>query len=302
MRLAHALNEYSTRVRPLPGISSPAHLDCLVEQIVESRRRIEYVYTIRDGRHDPRRADPTSDLFDPLKAAVLQYRAGFIDEAFWLVFLAVHCGKHAADGWNLARLLYGRLGGPGAWDWAAVSADSSAFRTWVEKHKIELRAAPYRFSNHRKYESLTATGKKGTAATIESYVAWVAPPRTHSELIRDIHRRVGQNPHETFDWMYRSMNGIDRFGRLAKFDYLAMLGKLGFAPIEPGSAYLAGATGPLQGVRLLFGADPNAKLAPRLLEQHLAELDASLDIGMQAMEDSLCNWQKSPARFMSFRG
>jgi hypothetical protein len=32
-------------------------------------------------------------LFDPLKAAVLHYRRGRVDEAYWLVFLAVHFGK-----------------------------------------------------------------------------------------------------------------------------------------------------------------------------------------------------------------
>lgn len=301
-RLACAIEEYGKQVRPLLGISSPAHLDCLVEQIVESRRRIEYVHAIRDKRHDPRRMDPRSDLFDPLKAAVLHHRAGRVDEAFWLVFLATHFGKHAVDGWKLTRTIYGRLGGTEAWNWSIVAADPSAFRQWTAANQEALRAVPHRFSNHRKYESVTACGNKGTAAAIESYVAWVAPPRTHAELIRAVHSQIGQNPQETFDHMYRSMNLVMRFGRLGKFDYLNMLGKLGLAPIEPGSAYLIGATGPLRGVRLLFGGAPDTKIPQPLLDGYLAELDTRLNIGMQAMEDSLCNWQKSPSRFVSFRG
>ena len=51
-------------------------------------------------------------------------------------------------------------------------------------------------------------------------------------MIQEAHKLVGQNPYETFDDLYRSMVAVDRFGRLGKFDYLTMLGKLGFAPIE----------------------------------------------------------------------
>jgi Alpha-glutamyl/putrescinyl thymine pyrophosphorylase clade 3 len=80
-------------VRPLPGIKPAGHLNCLIEQLVESRRRIEFTYHLRDARHDPGRINPASPLFDPLKAAVLHYRRGRVDEAYWLVFLAVHFGK-----------------------------------------------------------------------------------------------------------------------------------------------------------------------------------------------------------------
>ena len=41
------------------------------------------------------------------------------------------------------------------------------------------------------------------------------------------------------------MDTVQRFGRLGKFDFLTMLGKLGIAPIEPGITFLKGATGPL---------------------------------------------------------
>ena len=41
---------------------------------------------------------------------------------------------------------------------------------------------------------------------------------------------------------------------------------------------------------------------PRQLDQWLVELEAHLSVGMQVLEDSLCNWQKSPDRFDRFRG
>lgn len=93
------------------------------------------------------------------------------------------------------------------------------------------------------------------------------------------------------------MRAVARFGRTARFDYLTMLGKLGLAAIEPAFAYLENSTGPIRGARLLFGADETAAIP----ERWLVELDAKLSVGMQVLEDALCNWQKSPARFVPFR-
>ena len=99
------------------------------------------------------------------------------------------------------------------------------------------------------------------------------------------------------------MRSVGSFGRTARFDYLNMIAKLDLAKIEPGSTYMTGATGPLKGARLLFGA-PGAKAKPTQLNAWLIELDASLglEMGLQVLEDALCNWQKSPARFKPFRG
>jgi hypothetical protein len=99
------------------------------------------------------------------------------------------------------------------------------------------------------------------------------------------------------------MDAVASFGRTAKFDYLTMLGKLGLAPIVPGRAYLDGATGPLRGAKLLFLGSPNAGgLSTNELDTRVGQLGAALQVGMQEMEDSLCNWQKSPGRFEAYRG
>ena len=98
---------------------------------------------------------------------------------------------------------------------------------------------------------------------------------------------------------------VASFGRTAKFDYLTMIGKLGLAPIEPGSTYMHGATGPLSGARLLFGGRKTAPLTRSDLEAWLVELEARLHLGthgMQVLEDALCNWQKNPRTFVPFRG
>ena len=103
--------------------------------------------------------------------------------------------------------------------------------------------------------------------------------------------------------MYRSMTSVYRFGRLGRFDFLTMLGKLGISPIEPGSAYLwHNATGPKKGARLLFGGNSSASITPKDLDELLMLIDGSLGVGMQALEDSLCNWQKSPTSYQYFKG
>lgn len=120
--------------------------------------------------------------------------------------------------------------------------------------------------------------------------------------MREVHTIVGQHPRDAFGYLYSSMTSVRRFGRLAKFDYLTMLDKLGLAPIEAGSAYLAEATGPLRGARLLFAGSPDARVNGRSLDDQLVRLDEFLGVGMQALEDAICNWQKSPGKFISFRG
>jgi hypothetical protein len=81
-----------------------------------------------------------------------------------------------------------------------------------------------------------------------------------------------------------------------------MLGKLELARIEPGSPYLEGSTGPLAGARLLFSGSNTADISSQDLDSRSVELGDALGVGMQVVEDALCNWQKSPGKFVPFRG
>lgn len=272
--------------------------EAFLEQILESIRRVRYVSAIRERDVSLCRADPNDPRFDPLKAAILHQRSGNIEEAFWLVFLFVHFGKSARWGWRYAREVYGRLGQPPIWSWEIVSANPGSFRQWLSENQDHLTGG---FGNHRKYQSLDAYSPTGTGATVESYVEWVAPPRTHHQLMEQALGRAKRDPREAFDFLYRSMNVVG-FGRTARFDYLTMVGKLGLAGIEPGSTYMSGSTGPIVGARLLFADDRNAAIRPKVLDRWLVELEADLGVGMQVLEDSLCNWQKSPEHFRRFRG
>lgn len=299
-RLDAGLRAFSRGNRPLPGIDDPARRETLVEQLVESIRRVKFVEVLRARKLSHRRSEPNDELFDPLRAAILGQREGNPEEAFWLVFLLVHFGKHARAGWRYAREVYGRLGEGSRWDWPRVSADPSGFRAWLHARQNELKrdGVPGGFGNHRKYESLEAYSAKGTGAVVESYIQWVNPPGTHQQLMEQMIQQTDADPRKAFDLLYESMRAVARFGRLARFDYLTMVGKLGLAAIEPGSTYMENSTGPLRGARLLFGVDEDAAT----LDEWLIQLDAQLRVGMQVLEDALCNWQKSPERFKPFRG
>ena len=299
-QLERKLFLFDQKKRPLFGIRDSAMREVLIEQLLESIRRVKFVAVLRSRDLSDHRSDPTHESFDPLRAAILCQRQGNTEEAFWLVFLFVHFGKHAQAGWRYAREVYGRLGGEFRWDWASTSSNTSAFRAWLDAYQGDLKREgfPRGFGNHRKRESLNAYSPNGTGAAVESYVAWVDPPRTHRQLMDEAVQRANGDPRLAFDHLYRSMDLVVRFGRLARFDYLTMVGKLGLASIEPGSTYLQGSTGPAVGARLLFGGN-NSLVS---LNNWLVELGAELNVGMQVLEDALCNWQKSPDKFRRFRG
>lgn len=301
------LDAFSRNIRPLPGITNKANLEALVEQMVESIRRIRFVSVIDGQALSPLRADPASDIFDPLRAAVLRKRSGLIEEAFWLVFLSVHFGKSSRTGWRLVRDIYRGLGGGASWDWTQTSANPTAFSHWLSTNYATLKGGDgirRQFGNHRKYETLDPSSLRATGKVVCSYVDWVLPPRSHQQLVQDALSQSGGDGRKAFDYLYRSMNKVISFGRTARFDYLTMLGKLGLAAIEAGSAYMTGATGPLKGARLLFGGNPSAALSASGLDAWLIELEAHMSLspqGMQVLEDALCNWQKSPGQFLPFR-
>jgi hypothetical protein len=210
-------------------------------------------------------------------------------------------GKHAEDGWELARHVYGRIGEPGLWDWQSVSTDVGGFQRWLASQHAAL--SQYRFSNHRKYESLDAFSRNGTGSVVESFVNWITATGSFGDLVRAAHRRVGQNPTEVFDALYGDMRRVHRFGRLAKFDFLALLGKLGIAPITPGSAYIRdNAIGPFLGLCMLVTGNRNGPIIRTQADAIYVELGQALTVGMQELEDALCNWQKSPGEYRHFRG
>jgi hypothetical protein len=294
-QLDQALLGFSTNQQTLHGVASASQRNTLAMQMIASLRRLDYTRLIKSRDISPDRGDPNSDLFEPERAAALLARNGQVDEAIWLIFLATHFGQHGRHGWRMLGDVYGALGS-GSWTWSRVSRNPQQFRAWLQQNWQQIGGA---FGNHRKYETLNPGSNNGTATVVESFVQCFAP--SPSGWFAAIVRSSGNNPHTVFDMAYNSL-GIARFGRLAKFDFLALLGRLDLAPVAPGSAYLSGATGPLRGARLLIDGNASSNSKAKDLDAILQQLDLQLGVGMQVMEDSICNWQKSPRRFVHFKG
>jgi len=294
-RLDTTLTAFAEQIHPLPGVAGAKERAVFVHQLIDSLHRVAYPRRLLERAQSPRRADPDDiAYFDPIKAAAQLASVGQHDEACWLVFLSVHFGKSRRGGWRLVREIYGKLGQGGRWDWQTVSAAPSQMGQWIDAQRNHLGCAGEGgFGNHRKRESLAATGK-----TIESYVAWIGIAGHRARIDAALESAQGDS-RLAFDELYRSMT-VFRFGRLARFDYLSMLGKLNLAPIVAGSAYLADSTGPRGGARLLFEGARNAVIKNDVLEARLAALDAVLGVGMQVLEDALCNWQKCTSDYVRF--
>lgn len=152
---------------PLQGVAPFENMLAFVWQLIDSIQRVSYVQVVRARPISASRADPQSPFFDPIRAAVA-LSAGQSEEAFWLVFLATHCGRNLRTEWRLAAELYGASEAV-PWRWARVQNDPQAYADWVQDHHETFEG---KFGNHRKYESLKP-GPKGTGAIVRSYVDWI---------------------------------------------------------------------------------------------------------------------------------
>lgn len=295
-QISAALQAHSSNVRPLPGIADPRALDVLAHQVIASIRREDYYRLVQRNAIGADRANPTHSAFDAERAVAHYMQNGNIEEASWLVFLMTHFAKPADTGWRRLCDVYGGLNTT-IWNWQAVSSNPVAFKAWIAANWQQIGGG---FGNHRKYETLRPTAARNFGKVLDSYLAWIGP-QGHEAHFADIIQRAGNDPHTIFNALYRDMK-IFTFGRLAKFDYLSLLGRYGIAPISAGSAYLDGATGPANGARLLFEGIRDSNTNTSTLQTYIDELDGSLGVGMTVMEDALCNWQKSPLQFVHFRG
>lgn len=295
-------NEY-----PLRGLSSPACYDVFVYQILDSIRRIRYVenLTSRTGYMNPLRKEPNSDLFDPLRAACLHLEDNNYDEACWLIFLATHFGRSSKTGWNLCRDIYSGLGTQ-TWAWAIITDSFDRFEQWFStvSDELTLHSRQRQYGNHRKYETLKYHSRRSIPVIFRSYINFIGATYSHEARFAEA-KSFATTPTALFELLYSGMNAVASFGRTAKFDYLTMLRKTNLLEVEPGHAFLKGATGPLLGSRLLFSNSRNAGDNIDVLNEKLsslAEIIPAPYLRMQVIEDALCNWQKSPEQYVYFGG
>ncbi|RDS82254.1 hypothetical protein DWU98_09475 [Dyella monticola] len=294
------LRHYIVDHGPLRGLVQGAHEDAFLEQIVESLRRVKFVESVRLRGISSLRANPHSDLFDPIRAAIMYVKEGRDhDEACWLVFLSTLIGKHLHAGWVTTAQIYGALGDRNIWSFQRVQNDPMLFRQWLEAHQAGIQR---KVGNHRKYLSLSGTKPHAAGSAVETYVTWVNERGTHKDLFDHALQQANQNPMAAFEILFESMTAVDTFGRTGRFDYLTMIGKVGLASLIPDSPHLIGATGPLAGAHLLFDGDKKSRTSATVLDRKLVELGNAIQVRMDVLEDAVCNWQKNPSNFVPFRG
>ena len=268
----------------LPGFRSKRAISHFIGELAGALR----TQRVFEGARFKGSPDVTAQDFHPY-VAVRGVAIGDIEEALWLTFLTTACGALGKPGrWTTVRALYGGLG-DGVWSWPRVSADPNAFRGWMVEHQTAVKAL--KFGNHRKYETHDPHKQKSTADVVESYVRWVEKEGGGSQAAIFAKALDGRSAEDAFDVLYHTIRGVRRFGRTAKFDWLCLIGNLRLFAIRPGRCHLKGASGPLAGAQKLFG-----RLSLGKLEQRSAMLATTLGVPVEAVEDTLCNWQKSRGR------
>lgn len=299
--LSQGLRDYQQVCGELIGLRPNGTEDTLIRQMISSLRRTEYIFFLDRRTHSARRCSPYDAMFDPLIAAHILRNEGRLDESVWPLFLATQFGKHAVDGWKLCANVFGSFGRGPTWTKEEYAARPLEFEAMLDANlaNLALPEVAGRYSNHRQYVS---RHPDNISKTFREAYAWLFQFGSFADHVRDVHRRRGQEPTGAFDELYHSMKTIHSYGRLGAFDFLTMIGKFELAPILPGSTYLVGATGPLRGARLLLYGATDFPITARDLQVQFDRLDDFLNIGKQPLEDSVCNWQKNPQRFVNFRG
>ena len=304
--LRNGITQFQKDEMPLLGLNSSLEEEVLIRQLIDSIRRIDYVFTLQQRPISSQRMNPNSSLFDPIRAAI-HYKDHNYDEACWLVFLFTHFGKPQSTGWRLLADIYGALGDDEYWSWERIRNDIAGFRRWFGNASLQMQrdGITRRFGNHRKYESIRSNASRSLDKVIESYVTWIGYSGQHAVKFGELTDHCSQDPRQSFEAIYQSMRCVLSFGRTARFDYLTMLRKTGFLDVEAPLLFINEATGPLRGARQLFYGNINANVGASALEDKLEILSNSLELERltkQVLEDALCNWQKSPAHYLYFTG
>ena len=282
----------------LPGIIKPEVESNFIRQFIDSYKRIKFIEILKSKQIDSRRKDPNSDLYDPIQSAIIHFQEKNVNEAIWNILLYVHFGKAAKKGYGLLKAVYGNLGDSKIWSLENFKNDISGFKNWLDNNQKQIKELGG-FGNHRKYQSIRANAKSTTYQTLESFLTLI--DNDFEEYISSIPVEIKSNKYKFFDYLYKHFSGIVGFARLAIFDFLCMIGKVGILDIEPEHPYL-GNSGPVTGAKLLFGNHKNLKELNTALKDLGDSIFVDYPFRMQILEDSICNWQKNPGNYKLFNG
>jgi Alpha-glutamyl/putrescinyl thymine pyrophosphorylase clade 3 len=271
----------------LPGLSTADSRARFIRELersahgINTRRRIAADPGVVDVR-EPRDSDRS---WSPLPAIVQWARGGDRDEATWLAYLATFFGMDERRGrecWRSTLVVYGGFG-DGHLGWSRVATDPDLVLELCRRHR-DVYATLAR-GNHRKREpTKDPAHRQGLAASVRSLVALAEHHGGLECLLAD----ADASSRDRFARLMRELAPIVSFGRTGCFDLLVLLGGLGVYELDAPRLYLAGATGPKDGARLML---PGVRRL-RNLDDELCAVAGRVGVEIQAMEDALCNWQK----------
>ena len=268
----------------LPSIS----YEILALQLIDSVEQEAAIKALLDRDIGEQSCDPTSAQFNPIKA-IIHLKDKDYDEACWLGFLLIYTNDSEKADWAFMRKLYGGVGLnlKTALTWQQVNKSFDQRMALLEElsSSLALSDPKPKFGHHRAYESINHL-----PIAFSSYIDFINEQGGHQALFCPEQTVLDKTAY--FQKLYALIRkNVYRFGRLSTFEYLCLLGKIGLADVEPDSCYIAEASGPKRGAKLLFGMLDDAKL-----DDHAIGLADYLNVGYQEMEAAICHWQKSPER------
>ncbi len=295
------VGQFAQTENALLGLNSEERLESFCRQVVDSIKRIRYIQVIRERPWQEAVTNPQSNAFDPLRAAAYYQLNGNISESIWLIFLAIHFGRHTRYKWSLVKNVYSLLNSGNVMTYEYLKQNLEEIVDWLCNEKVNITTNAH-FGNHRKYESICSpSGARDTRRAFESFVLWEEDYQGHNNKILALCNEAVENNIPIFEYIYQRLN-IASFGRTSRFDYLCMLGKFEIVNAEPTKAYIKGATGPKNGSKELFWNSLRVRMRNDEIEREILALSEVIDtpFKMQVLEDAICNWQKSKDRYVPF--
>lgn len=260
-------------------------------QLIDSVEQEAAIKALLEREIGEQSCDPTSAQFNPIKA-IIYLKDKDYNEACWLSFLLIYTNDSEKADWAFMRKLYGGVGLnlKTALTWQQVNKSFDQRMALLEElsSSLALSDPKPKFGHHRAYESINHL-----PIAFGSYINFINQQGGHQALFRPKGTTLDKTAY--FQTLYALIrNNVYRFGRLSTFEYLCLLGKMGLADVEPDSCYIAEASGPKRGAKLLFGMLDDTKL-----DEHAIGLADYLNVGYQEMEAAICHWQKSPNRYIA---
>lgn len=298
------LERFDREVYELPGLADLENRECLVLQIIDSIRRVEYSIIVNQRKLSGHCADATLTGFNPIMAASWHFRNGNINEAVWIIFLLTYFGKSKKSGWALIRAFYSALNtSPAYWTWERVSNNFGDMIEWLKLNSEQVKSQGV-FSNHRRYTSFNPNSSMGPISVFSTYFNWIGNEGNHELKLQSIINQAEELNQPIFRVFYNSIPHGMSLARLGKFDFLTMISKIGIINMVADSTYMVGATGPISGAKLLFWGSNKIKVPISEIQNRMDSLANffNFEHRMQIIEDSVCNWQKSPGLYNRFTG